>query len=41
MKPDESLTRLRAELGDETHSETQVYDWSKLFKEGRTEVENM
>jgi len=36
VKPAEILTRLRAQLGDETLSRTQVYDWSKSFKEGRT-----
>jgi hypothetical protein len=34
----EILTRLRAQFGEETLSRTQVYDWSKSFKEGRTGV---
>jgi hypothetical protein len=33
--------RLRAQFGDETLSRTQMYDWSKSFDEGWTEVENM
>jgi hypothetical protein len=37
VKHAEILTR----LGDGTLSSTQVYDWSKLFKEGQAEVENM
>jgi hypothetical protein len=41
VKPAEILTRLRAQFGDETLSRSQKYDWSKLFKEGRTEVENV
>jgi hypothetical protein len=39
VKPDEILTGLRAQLGDEMLSMTQVYDWSESLKEGRTEVE--
>jgi hypothetical protein len=35
------LRRLKAQFGDETLSRTQVYDWSKSFKDGRTEVKNM
>jgi hypothetical protein len=31
--------KLRKQLDDETLSRTLVYDWSKSFKEGRTEVE--
>jgi hypothetical protein len=34
------LARLRAQFCDETLLWTQVYDCSKSFKEGRTEVEN-
>jgi hypothetical protein len=30
----EILTKLTAQFNDETHSRTQVYDWSKSFKEG-------
>jgi hypothetical protein len=41
MKPAEILMRLRAQLGDEMLSKTQVYDWHKSFKEGWREVENM
>jgi histone-lysine N-methyltransferase SETMAR len=41
VKPAEILMRLREQFGDETLSRTQVYDWSKSFKEGRTEVGNM
>jgi hypothetical protein len=41
VKPADILKRLRAQFGDETLSRTQVYDWSKSFEEGRTEVENM
>jgi len=37
----EILKRLRAELGYETLLRAQMYDWSKSFKEGRTEVGNM
>jgi hypothetical protein len=40
MKPAEILIRLRAQFSDEMLSRTQVYDWSKSFKEGQTEVEN-
>jgi hypothetical protein len=41
MKPAEILTRLRAQFDGEMLPKTQVYDWSKLFKEGQTEVESM
>jgi hypothetical protein len=41
MKPAEILTRLRTQFDYETLSRIQVYDWSKSFKEGQTEVENM
>jgi len=41
VKPAEILMRFRAQIGDETLSRTQAYEWSKSFKEGRTEVENM
>jgi hypothetical protein len=34
VKPAKILMRLRAQLGDERFSGTQVYDWSKSFKEG-------
>jgi hypothetical protein len=40
VKPTEILMRLRAQFGDETFTRTQLYDWSKSFIEGRTEVEN-
>jgi len=39
--PAEILTRLRAQFGDKTISRSQVYGWSKSFKEGWTELENM
>jgi hypothetical protein len=39
--PAEILMRLRSEFGDETPSRSQVYDGSKSFKEGRTEVVNL
>jgi hypothetical protein len=35
----ELMMRLRALIGNETLSRTQVYDWSKSLKEGQTEVE--
>jgi hypothetical protein len=41
VKPADILKRFRAQFGDETFSRTQLYDWSKSFKDGRTEVENM
>jgi hypothetical protein len=41
VKSAEILTRLRAQFDDETFLRTQLYDWSKSFKEGRTKVENM
>jgi hypothetical protein len=41
VKPGEILKRLKAQFGDKTLSRTQMYDWSKSFKEGLTEVENM
>jgi hypothetical protein len=41
VKSAEILTRLRAQFGDETFSSTQVYNWIKSFKEGRTEVKNL
>jgi len=41
MKPAEILMRLRAQFGDGMCSRTQVYNWSKSFKEGQTEVENI
>jgi len=34
VKPFEILMRLRTQFSDETLSRTQVYDWSKSFKEG-------
>jgi hypothetical protein len=40
-KSAEILMRLRAQFDDETLLRTQVYDKSKSFKEGRTEIENM
>jgi hypothetical protein len=33
VEPAEILKRLRTQLVDETLSRTQVYDWSKSFKE--------
>jgi hypothetical protein len=41
VKPAEILLRLRAQFGDKMLSSTQMYERSKSFKEGRTEVENM
>jgi hypothetical protein len=41
VKADEILMRLGTQLDDETLSRTQMHDWSKSRKEGRTEVENM
>jgi hypothetical protein len=41
VKPYEIPTRLKAQFDDETLPCTQVYDWSKSFKEGRREAENM
>jgi hypothetical protein len=41
LKPAEILTRLTAQFGDKTPSRTQVYDWSKSFKEGGTDVEKV
>jgi hypothetical protein len=41
VKPADILKRLRAQLDDEMFSRNQVYDWSKSFKEGQREVENM
>jgi hypothetical protein len=41
VKPADILMRLRAQFGDETFSTTQVYDWSKPFKDSRTEAGNM
>jgi hypothetical protein len=41
VEPVEILIRLTAQFGDETPSRIQVYDWSKPFKEGRTEIGNM
>jgi len=41
VKPAEIQIRLRTQIGDETFSRTQVYDWSKSFKKGRTEVEKI
>jgi len=41
VKPAEILMIFRTNFGDETLSRTQVYEWSKSFKEGRTVVENM
>jgi len=37
-KPAKILMRFRAQFGNETLSRTQVYDLSRSFKEGRTEV---
>jgi hypothetical protein len=39
VKPAEMLMTRRAQVGDETQSRTQASDWSKIFKEGRREVE--
>jgi len=41
LKSAEILMKLRSQFRDEILSRTQVYDWSKSFKEGQTEVENM
>jgi hypothetical protein len=37
IKPAENLMRLREQFGYEMPSRTQVYDWTKSFKEGWTE----
>jgi hypothetical protein len=39
VKPAEILMRLRVQAGDE--SRTQLYDWSKSFKEGQRKAEKM
>jgi hypothetical protein len=41
VKSTEVPTKIRSEVGDETLSWAQECDWSKSFKECRTEVENM
>jgi hypothetical protein len=41
VKSAEILYRLRAQFSDKMPSRTQVYDWSKSFEKGQTEVENM
>jgi hypothetical protein len=41
VKPAEIPRRLRVQFDDETLSRIYMYDWSKSFEEGRTEVENM
>jgi hypothetical protein len=41
MKPVKILKGFGAQFGDEMLSRTQVYDWSKSFKEAQTEVEKM
>jgi hypothetical protein len=41
VKPAEILKRLREKFGNETLSRIRVYNWSKSFKKGRTEIENM
>jgi hypothetical protein len=41
VEPTEILMRLRAQFVDETLPKTQVYDWSKSFKERQKEVENI
>jgi hypothetical protein len=41
VKAAEILTRLRTQFNDEILSRFQVYDSSKSFKEGWTEIENM
>jgi hypothetical protein len=41
VKPAEILRRLRTQFGDETLSGTQLYVWITLYKEDRTEVENV
>jgi hypothetical protein len=40
VKPADILIRLRAQFRDETLSRIQMYDWTKSFEEGRTEIEN-
>jgi hypothetical protein len=40
VKPAEILMRVGAQFGDEPLSRIQMYDLSKSFKEGRTEVES-
>jgi hypothetical protein len=41
VKSAEILKSLREQFDDETLSRIEVYDWSKSFKEGRTEIENL
>jgi hypothetical protein len=41
LKRAEIFVKLRAQFDDETLSRTQVYNWSKSFKEGRAEIENV
>jgi hypothetical protein len=38
---EEVLMRLRAQFGDTTLSRTQVCDWSKSFKKGQRDAENI
>jgi len=41
VKLAEILMPLSVQFGDETPPRNQVYNWSKSFKEGRTEVGNL
>jgi len=41
VKPAQILTKLKAQFTEETFSRIQGYDYTKSFKEGQTEVENM
>jgi hypothetical protein len=41
VKPVDILIGLRAQFCDGTLSKTQVYDWNKSLKEGRTVIENI
>jgi len=40
VKPAEILIRLRAQFSNEMLSRIQVYNWSKSFKEGQTEIKD-
>ncbi|KAJ8946771.1 hypothetical protein NQ318_018980 [Aromia moschata] len=40
VKSNEILTRLRAQFGDDTLSQTQVFDWAKIFRSGQETVAN-
>ncbi|KAJ8946264.1 hypothetical protein NQ318_004633 [Aromia moschata] len=40
VKSNEILTRLRVQFGDDTLSQTQVFDWAKRFRSGQETVAN-